>query len=53
LRSADDPVASPGPPFGAKPVAATITAPDPTSGPVDLGSGMVWYRLPSRAALPQ
>ena len=53
LRSADDPVASPSASFGAKPVAATITAPDPTSGPVDLGSGMVWYRLPSRAALPQ
>jgi hypothetical protein len=49
LRSADDPVASPSPPFAAKPVAATITAPDSTSGPVDLGSGMVWYRLPSRA----
>lgn len=50
LRSADDPVASPSPPFAAKPVAAAITAPDPTSGPVDLGSRMVWYRLPSRAA---
>jgi hypothetical protein len=49
LRSADDPAPSPSPAFGAKPVAATITAPDPTSGPVDLGSGMIWYRLQSRA----
>jgi Zn-dependent protease with chaperone function len=49
LRSADDPVAAPSPPFPAKPVPAAITAPDPTSGPVDLGSSMVWYRLPSRA----
>jgi beta-lactamase regulating signal transducer with metallopeptidase domain len=49
LRSADDPVASPSPPFAAKPVAVAVTAPDPTSGAVDLGPGVAWYRLPSRA----
>ena len=49
LRSADDPGASPSPPFATKPVPAAITAPDPTSGPVDLGSGLIWYRMPSRA----
>jgi hypothetical protein len=53
LRSADAPVASPSPAFGGPAVPATIAPPDPTSGPVDLGSGMVWYRLPSRAvAIP-
>jgi hypothetical protein len=53
LRSADVPVASPSPAFGGPAVPATIAPPDPTSGPVDLGSGMVWYRLPSRAvAIP-
>jgi Zn-dependent protease with chaperone function len=49
LRSADDPVAAPSPPFATKAAPAAITAPDPTSGPVDLGSGLIWYRLPARA----
>jgi beta-lactamase regulating signal transducer with metallopeptidase domain len=50
-RSADDSVASPSPPFAAKPVTTAIAAPDPTSGPVDLGSGLIWYRLPTRAGI--
>ncbi len=53
LRSADDAVATSVPAFGARAVPVAIAPPDPTSGSVDLGSGMVWYRLPSRTvALP-
>ena len=32
--------------------AVTIAADDPTSGPVDLGSGLIWYRLPARVQGP-
>ncbi|HEY6237107.1 MAG TPA: M56 family metallopeptidase [Candidatus Elarobacter sp.] len=32
--------------------AAAIVADDPTSGPVDLGSGLIWYRLPARVQGP-
>jgi hypothetical protein len=31
---------------------AAITTDDPTSGPVDLGSGLIWYRLPARVQGP-
>lgn len=48
-RSAEDTVPTPAPAFGGQAAPAAIAAPDPTSGPVDLGSGMVWYRLPTRA----
>ena len=49
MRSPDVPVGSPSPAFATTPSAAAIAAPDPTAGPVDLGSGMIWYHLPSRA----
>jgi beta-lactamase regulating signal transducer with metallopeptidase domain len=32
--------------------AAAIIADDPTAGPVDLGSGLIWYRLPARVQGP-
>jgi beta-lactamase regulating signal transducer with metallopeptidase domain len=48
MRSPDVPIASPSPSFGATPAEAAIAAPDATGGPVDLGSGIVWYRLPPR-----
>ena len=49
MRSPDVPAASPSPTFATPPATAAIAAPDPTGGPVDLGSGMmVWYHLPSR-----
>jgi len=32
--------------------AAAVAADDPTSGPVDLGSGLIWYRLPARVQGP-
>ena len=32
--------------------AATVVADDSTSGPVDLGSGLIWYRLPARVQGP-
>lgn len=31
---------------------AAVAADDPTSGPVDLGSGLIWYRLPARVQGP-
>jgi hypothetical protein len=51
LRSPDDggstPDASLAPAAGLPSAsAAAIAVPDPTSGPVDLGSGLSWYRLP-------
>ena len=30
----------------------TVVADDPASGPVDLGSGLIWYRLPARVLGP-
>ena len=57
LRSPDD--AADQPSTASKPVAAAgagaaaIVADDPaTSGPVDLGSGLIWYRLPGRIQGP-
>ena len=56
LRSPDD--AADQPATAGKPVpaagagAAAIVADDPTSGPVDLGSGLIWYRLPARVQGP-
>ena len=32
--------------------AAAVAADDSTSGPVDLGSGLIWYRLPARVQGP-
>nr|MDQ6942680.1 hypothetical protein [Candidatus Eremiobacteraeota bacterium] len=32
--------------------AAAVASDDPTSGPVDLGSGLIWYRLPARVQGP-
>ncbi len=32
--------------------AAAVAADDPASGPVDLGSGLIWYRLPARVQGP-
>jgi BlaR1 peptidase M56 len=32
--------------------AAIVAADDSTSGPVDLGSGLIWYRLPARVQGP-
>jgi hypothetical protein len=32
--------------------AAAVVADDSTSGPVDLGSGLIWYRLPARVQGP-
>jgi beta-lactamase regulating signal transducer with metallopeptidase domain len=57
LRSPDD---MPGQtfPVSGKPVAAAgsstaaVAADDSTSGPVDLGSGLIWYRLPARVQGP-
>ncbi len=40
--------ASAGPSTGA----AAIVADDPNAGPVDLASGLVWYRLPPRSQTP-
>ena len=56
LRSPDD-VADPSFPTGktvaaAGAGAAAVAADDPTSGPVDLGSGLIWYRLPARVQGP-
>jgi hypothetical protein len=39
-------------PTGGTGTAAAIVADDPTSGPVDLGSGLIWYRLPGRVQGP-
>jgi beta-lactamase regulating signal transducer with metallopeptidase domain len=51
LRSPDDGGSAPGASFAPaaglpSATASTIAVPDPTSGPVDLGSGLSWYRLP-------
>jgi beta-lactamase regulating signal transducer with metallopeptidase domain len=48
-RTAEDTIPTPAPAFGGHAEPAAIAAPDPASGPVDLGSGMAWYRLPTRA----
>jgi hypothetical protein len=56
LRSPDDMPADsfaagkPAPAAGAG--AAAIVADDSASGPVDLGSGLIWYRLPARVFGP-
>ncbi|MBV9408938.1 MAG: hypothetical protein JO164_08930, partial [Candidatus Eremiobacteraeota bacterium] len=56
LRSPDDaaPSAPPAfnPPSGVPSGGVSaLTAGDPTSGPVDLTQGVVWYRLPARGSL--
>ena len=51
LRSPDDPAVFVPAPHLTKSAAAqspaAVAADDPTSGPVDLGSALLWYRLPS------
>jgi hypothetical protein len=44
--------ASKAPAAGGTGTTAAIVADDPTSGPVDLGSGLIWYRLPARIQGP-
>jgi Zn-dependent protease with chaperone function len=54
LRSPDDGGSSVGaafvPPAGTSATTSTIAVPDPTSGPVDWGGGMSWFRLPRAPA---
>lgn len=58
MRSPDDGPATQTVAAAPKPVgissagASAVAADDPTSGPVDLGSGLIWYRLPARISGP-
>jgi BlaR1 peptidase M56 len=59
LRTPDDAVAPQAPSFSAPQVAASsataaaVSSDDPTSGPVSLGSSVIWLRFQSRSLLAQ